>query len=199
VRPSHYDVDYAGESRQIRQEGNTLVGVLGISLAFVFVALAVQFNSFRDPLVVLLGSAPLALSSALLFTYLGLTTINTYTQIGLITLVGLISKNAILIVEFARRLELAGAARLEAIRSAATVRLRPVLMTAGATIMGHMPLVFVTGAGAEARNSIGIVLVAGMFLGTVFTLFVLPSIYTLVAGERAAETAIGEPQPVTVS
>ena len=184
--PSHYDIDYAGESRQLRQEGNTLVGVLGISLAFVFVALAVQFNSFRDPLVVLLGSAPLALSSALLFTYLDLTTINTYTQIGLITLVGLISKNAILIVEFARKLKAEGATKLEAIKSAAEIRLRPVLMTAGATIMGHMPLVFVTGPGAEARNSIGIVLVAGMLLGTLFTLFVLPSIYCLLAAERRA-------------
>ena len=184
--PSHYDIDYAGESRQLRQEGNTLVGVLGISLVFVFVALAVQFNSFRDPLVVLLGSAPLALSSALLFTYLDLTTINTYTQIGLITLVGLISKNAILIVEFARKVQMEGASKLEAIKRAAEMRLRPVLMTAGATIMGHMPLVFVSGAGAEARNSIGIVLVAGMLLGTLFTLFVLPSIYCLVAAERRA-------------
>ena len=184
--PSHFDIDYAGESRQLRQEGNTLVGVLGISLVFVFVALAVQFNSFRDPLVVLLGSAPLALSSALLFTYLDLTTINTYTQIGLITLVGLISKNAILIVEFARKVQMEGATKLEAIKRAAEMRLRPVLMTAGATIMGHMPLVFVSGAGAEARNSIGIVLVAGMLLGTLFTLFVLPSIYCLVAAERRA-------------
>ena len=193
--PGHYDIDYAGESRQLRQEGNTLVGVLGISLAFVFVALAVQFNSFRDPLVVLLGSAPLALSSALLFTYLDLTTINTFTQIGLITLVGLISKNAILIVEFARKLQLAGATKFEAIKSAAAVRLRPVLMTAGATIMGHMPLVFVTGPGAEARNSIGIVLVAGMLLGTLFTLFVLPSIYYLVAGERRSGDAVAASQP----
>ena len=182
--PPHYAIDYAGESRQLRQEGSTLLGVLGISLAFVFMALAVQFNSFRDPLVVLLGSAPLALSSALLFTYLDLTTINTYTQIGFITLVGLISKNAILIVEFARQLQAQGLAKLEAIKGAAETRLRPVLMTAGATVMGHMPLVFVTGPGAEARNSIGIVLVAGMLLGTLFTLFVLPSIYCLLAAER---------------
>ena len=186
--PPHYAIDYAGESRQLRQEGSTLLGVLGISLAFVFMALAVQFNSFRDPLVVLLGSAPLALSSALLFTYLDLTTINTYTQIGLITLVGLISKNAILIVEFARQLQAQGLAKLEAIKGAAETRLRPVLMTAGATVMGHMPLVFVTGPGAEARNSIGIVLVAGMMLGTLFTLFVLPSIYCLLAAERHKES-----------
>ena len=179
--PPGYDFDYAGESRQLREEGNTLVGVLGISLAFVFMALAVQFNSFRDPLVVLLGSVPLALSGALLFTFLGLTTINTYTQIGFITLVGLISKNAILIVEFARQLQVDGLSKFAAIKESAQTRLRPVLMTAGATIMGHLPLVLVTGPGAEARNSIGIVLVAGMFVGTLFTLFVLPSIYLLLA------------------
>jgi multidrug efflux pump len=153
--------------------------VLVVSLAFVFMALAVQFNSFRDPLVVLLGSVPLALSGALLFTFLGLTTVNIYTQVGFITLVGLISKNAILIVEFARQLQADGASKFEAIRSSATLRLRPVLMTTGATVMGHLPLVLVSGAGAEARNSIGIVLVAGMLVGTLFTLFVLPSIYYL--------------------
>ena len=179
--PPGYTVDYAGESRQLRQEGNTMLGVLGISLAFVFMALAVQFNSFRDPLVVLLGSVPLAMSSALVFTFLDLTTINIYSQVGFITLVGLISKNAILIVEFARQLQTDGRSKFEAVRLSAETRLRPVLMTAGATIMGHLPLVLVSGPGAEARNSIGIVLVAGMAVGTVFTLFVLPSVYYLLA------------------
>lgn len=181
--PAGYSIDYAGESRQLRQEGSTLVGVLGISILFVFMALAVQFNSFRDPLVVLLGSVPLALSGALLLTFLGLTTVNIYTQIGFITLVGLIAKNGILIVEFARQLQAEGRTRLDAIRESAATRLRPVLMTAGATVMGHVPLVLVTGAGAEARNSIGIVLVAGMLIGTVFTLFVLPSIYCLLGSQ----------------
>lgn len=179
--PAGYAVDYSGESRQLRQEGNTLLGVLGISLVFVFMALAVQFNSLRDPLVVLLGSVPLALAGALLFTFVGWTTINIYTQIGFITLSGLIAKNGILIVEFARQLQEEGASKLDAIKDAAATRLRPVLMTAGATIMGHFPLVLVSGAGAEARNSIGIVLVAGMAIGTLFTLFVLPSIYALIA------------------
>jgi multidrug efflux pump len=187
--PPNYSIDYAGESRQLRQEGNTLIGVLGISLAFVFMALAVQFNSFRDPMVVLLGSVPLALSGALLFTYLGLTSINIYSQIGFITLVGLISKNGILIVEFARQLQADGLDKLQAIQQSAETRLRPVLMTAGATIMGHLPLVLVTGAGAEARNSIGIVLVAGMFVGTLFTLFVLPSIYYLLAARHDPRSA----------
>ncbi len=182
--PPGYTVDYAGESRQLRQEGNTLVGVLGISLAFVFMALAVQFNSFRDPLIVLLGSVPLALSGALIFTFLDLTTINIYSQVGFITLVGLISKNAILIVEFGRQLQEDGLDKLAAIKESAETRLRPVLMTAGATIMGHLPLVLVTGPGAEARNSIGIILVAGMAVGTLFTLFVLPSVYYLIAAEH---------------
>jgi multidrug efflux pump len=182
--PPGYTVDYAGESRQLRQEGNTLVGVLGISLAFVFMALAVQFNSFRDPLVVLLGSVPLALSGALIFTFLDLTTVNIYSQVGFITLVGLISKNAILIVEFARQLQTDGRSKFDAIKLSAETRLRPVLMTAGATIMGHLPLVLVTGPGAEARNSIGIVLVAGMAVGTLFTLFVLPSVYHLIAAKH---------------
>jgi multidrug efflux pump len=184
ILPPGYEIDYAGESRQLRAEGNTMVGVLGISLVFVFMALAVQFNSFRDPLVVLLGSVPLALAGALVFTYLDLTTINIYSQVGFITLVGLISKNGILIVEFARQLQTDGLSKLEAIRQSAETRLRPVLMTAGATIMGHLPLVLVTGPGAEARNSIGIVLVAGMAVGTLFTLFVLPSVYHLLAASH---------------
>ena len=188
VLPQGYTIDYAGDSRQLRQEGNTLVGVLGISLVFVFLALAVQFNSFRDPLVVLLGSAPLALSGALLFTFIGWTTINIYSQVGFITLVGLIAKNAILIVEFAKQFQLDGLSKLEAIKSAAETRLRPVMMTTGATVMGHLPLVLVDGPGAEARNSIGIVLVAGMLVGTLFTLFVLPSIYLLLASVHQHST-----------
>lgn len=181
ILPPEYAIDYAGESRQQRQEGNTLIGVLGFSLAFVFMALAIQFNSVRDPLVVLLGSAPLAISGALLFTYFGWTNINIYSQVGFITLVGLIAKNAILVVEFARQLQIAGAAKLDAIKEAASTRLRPVLMTTGATVMGHFPLVLVTGAGAEARNSIGIILVAGMLIGTLFTLLILPSVYLKLA------------------
>ena len=190
VLPPGYQVDYAGESRQLRQEGNTLMGVLGVSLAFVFLALAVQFNSFRDPLVVLIGSAPLAISGALLFTYFGWTTINIYSQVGFITLVGLIAKNAILIVEYARQMQQQGLDKLAAIKEASATRLRPVLMTTGATVMGHFPLVLVTGPGAEARNSIGIILVAGMLIGTLFTLFILPSVYLWLAESR-------QPQPQT--
>ena len=159
-------------------------GVLAVALVFVYFVLAVQFNSFRDPLVVLLGSVPLALAGALLFPFLGWTSINIYSQIGFITLVGLIAKNGILIVEFANHLQAEGMAKLEAIKGAAQTRLRPVLMTTAATALGHFPLVLVTGAGAEARNSIGIVLVAGMVIGTVFTLIVLPCVYMLLAKEH---------------
>jgi len=182
--PDGYLVDYAGESRQIRQEGNTLLGALGFALAFVFLVLVVLFNSLRDPMVVLLGCVPLALSGALLFTFLGWTTLNIYSQIGFITLVGLVAKNGILIVEFANQLQREGMNKLEAIAHGASVRLRPVLMTTGATVVGHFPLVLVTGAGAEARNSIGIILVAGMLIGTLFTLFILPSVYLVLASEH---------------
>ena len=181
ILPKNYTIDYAGESRQLRQEGNTLSGVLAIALVVVFLVLAIQFNSFRDPLVVLLGSVPLALAGAMMFAFLGWTSINIYAQIGFITLVGLIAKNAILIVEFANQMQSEGMAKLAAIRHAAETRLRPVLMTTGATVLGHFPLVLVSGAGAEARNSIGIILVAGMLVGTFFTLFVLPCVYLVLA------------------
>ena len=150
--------------------------------------LAAQFQSFRDPLIVLLGSVPLAISGALVFTFLDFTTINIYSQVGLITLVGLIAKNGILIVEFANTLQARGLAKLAALREASLTRLRPVLMTSAATVFGHLPLVFVSGPGAEARNSIGIVLVTGMIVGTLFTLFVVPVFYTLIATERQRNT-----------
>ena len=199
ILPPGYSIDYAGESRQLRQEGNTLVGVLGLSMVFVFLALAVQFNSFRDPLVVLLGSAPLAISGALLFTYFGWTTINIYSQVGFITLVGLIAKNAILVVEFARQMQVQGMSKLAAIKESAATRLRPVLMTTGATVMGHFPLVLVSGAGAEARNSIGIILVAGMLIGTLFTLFILPSVYLWLAETHQAPDAKDAPAVETLT
>ena len=141
---------------------------------------------------------PLAISGALLVTYFGWTSINIYSQVGFITLVGLIAKNAILIVEFARQVQDQGATKLAAIRSAATTRLRPVLMTTGATVMGHFPLVLVEGPGAAARNSIGIVLVAGMLIGTLFTLFILPSVYMWLAEDRSrAPAPSAEPVPAT--
>jgi len=179
-------VDYAGESRQIRRESSALVLTLGFAVILVYLVLSAQFRSFRDPLIVLAGSVPLAISGALIFTFLDLTTINVYSQVGLITLVGLVAKNGILIVEFANTLQEQGMNKLAALREASATRLRPVLMTSAATVFGHLPLVFVTGPGAEARNSIGIVLVAGMVLGTVFTLFVVPVFYSLIATDHRA-------------
>jgi len=189
ILPAGYTIDYAGESRQIRQEGTTLAGTLGFAILLIYLVLVAQFGSFRDPLVVLLGSVPLALSAALVFTFLGFTTINIYSQIGLITLVGLIAKNGILIVAFANDLQREGLEKMAAIREAAMTRLRPILMTTAATVFGHLPLVFVTGAGAEARNSIGIMLVSGMAIGTLFTLFILPAIYLVFAAEHRADEA----------
>ncbi|MFO0913015.1 MAG: efflux RND transporter permease subunit [Pirellulales bacterium] len=177
-------IDYGGESRQIRTEGSALTVTLGFALVLIYLTLTAQFGSFRDPMIVLLGSVPLAISGALVLTFLGLTTINIYSQVGLITLVGLVAKNGILIVEFANSLQEQGLAKLVAILEAAETRLRPVLMTSAATILGHLPLVFVTGPGAEARNSIGIVLVAGMAIGTIFTLFVVPALYYVLAADH---------------
>ena len=192
ILPASYSLDHAGSSRQLRQEGSSMISVLLVSVAIVYLALVIQFNTFRLPLVVLLGSVPLALSGGLLFSFLSLTTVNIYTQIGFVTLVGLIAKNAILITEFAHKQQSAGMLKLDAIRSAASLRLRPVLMTTAATVMGHFPLVLVTGAGAEARNSIGIILVAGMAIGTFFTLFVLPSVYLWLAAETTGKGRLGD-------
>lgn len=158
--------------------------MLAISILSVYLLLAAQFQSFRDPFVVLLGSVPLALSGALIFTFTNFATINVFTQIGLITLVGLVAKNGILIVEFANDLQERGLGRLEAAREAAMVRLRPVLMTTIATVVGHLPLVLVSGPGAGARNSIGFVLVGGMIIGTLFTLAAVPVLYALFASEK---------------
>jgi len=136
-----------------------------------------------------LGSVPLAISGALVFSFLDLTTINIYSQVGLITLVGLIAKNGILIVQFANTLQERGVAKLAALREASLTRLRPVLMTSAATVFGHFPLVLVSGPGAEARNSIGTVLVAGMTVGTLFTLFIVPVFYSLIAAQRRPSPA----------
>lgn len=192
--------DHAGESRQIRQEGAALTATLGFAVVLIYLVLAAQFRSFRDPLIVLLGSVPLAISGALVFTFVDLTTINIYSQVGLITLVGLIAKNGILIVEFANTLQERGLAKMAALREASLTRLRPVLMTSAATVFGHFPLVLVSGPGAEARNSIGIVLVTGMVIGTLFTLFVVPVFYTLIAADhrrnaQEAEQEIPPPLP----
>jgi len=204
ILPQGFTVDYAGESRQLRAEGSKFLGTFLLSGILIYLVLAAQFESFRDPFIILAGSVPLAISGALLFSFLGLTTLNIYSQVGLITLVGLVSKNGILIVEFANELQEKGTDKLAAIIEAAGTRLRPILMTTAATVIGHFPLVLAKGPGAGARNSIGIMLVSGMIIGTAFTLFVVPSIYMLVAKTRvpvlekdtATQTILSEPADV---
>ncbi|NVN92765.1 MAG: efflux RND transporter permease subunit [Desulfuromonadales bacterium] len=200
ILPKGYVLDYTGESRQLRTEGNKFLPAFGLAVILIFLVLAAQFNSFRDPFVILAGSVPLAMFGALIFTFLKMpdpnvpfwtkgwtTTLNIYSQVGLVTLVGLVAKNGILIVEFANQLQLQGHSKLEAVREASMTRLRPILMTTAATIAGHFPLTLVSGAGAAARNSIGLVLVGGMFIGTLFTLFVVPSIYMLIARDHGKD------------
>jgi multidrug efflux pump len=200
ILPQGYVMDYTGESRQLRTEGNRFLPAFALAIILIFLVLAAQFNSFRDPFVILAGSVPLAMFGSLLFTFLKMpdpnvpfltngwtTTLNIYSQVGLVTLVGLVSKNGILIVEFANKLQLQGMPKLDAIRHAAGIRLRPVLMTTAATIAGHFPLTLVSGAGAAARNSIGLVLVGGMFVGTMFTLFIIPSVYMLIARDHGKD------------
>jgi multidrug efflux pump len=198
VLPKGYVIDYTGESRQLRTEGNKFLPSFALAVILIFLVLAAQFNSFRDPFIILLGSVPLAMFGALLFTFLKMpfgkfftdgwtTTLNIYSQVGLVTLIGLVAKNGILIVEFANRKQREGLSKLDAIKNAARIRLRPVMMTTVATVAGHFPLTLVTGAGAAARNSIGLVLVGGMTIGTIFTLFIVPSLYMLIAKQHQGE------------
>jgi multidrug efflux pump len=200
ILPKGYVIDYTGESRQLRVAGSQFLPTFALAIIMIFLVLAAQFNSFRDPFVILAGSVPLALFGALVFTFLKMpnpnvrfwtqgwtTTLNIYSQVGLVTLVGLVSKNGILIVEFANKLQLQGHSKRDAVHAAALTRLRPIIMTTAATIAGHFPLTLVSGAGAAARNSIGLVLVGGMAIGTFFTLFVIPSIYMLVARDHAKD------------
>jgi multidrug efflux pump len=212
ILPQGYKLDYTGESRQLRTEGNRFLPAFLLAIVLIFLVLAAQFNSFRDPFVILAGSVPLGMFGAVVVMFLKMpnpnlpfftngwtTTLNVYSQVGLVTLVGLVAKNGILIVEFANKLQEAGHSKLEAVKQAAVTRLRPILMTSVATVAGHFPLTLVTGPGAHARNSIGLVLVTGMAIGTAFTLFFVPAIYLLIAKDRRAEEgreALEEPAPL---
>ncbi|HSI53476.1 MAG TPA: efflux RND transporter permease subunit, partial [Ramlibacter sp.] len=178
--PAGFSHDYLADSRQYVQEGNQLAVTFGFALVIIFLVLAAQFESFVDPLVIML-SVPLSMIGALLALKLSGGSLNVYSQIGLITLVGLITKHGILIVEFANQLREQGLEMVDAIVKAASQRLRPILMTTGAMVLGAVPLATATGAGAESRVQIGWVIVGGMSLGTVLTVFVVPTMYMLFA------------------
>jgi multidrug efflux pump len=189
VLPQGYSVDFGGQSRQYVQEGSSLIVAFAFGAIIIFLVLAAQFESFRDPLIILLGSVPMTLVGALAFLFLGAASVNIYTEVGFITLVGLISKHGILIVQFDNQLQSEGYSKREAVQHAAGVRLRPILMTTAAMVFGVMPLVLASGAGAASRYSMGIVIATGMSVGTLFTLFVVPSVYMLIARDHARERA----------
>ncbi len=185
ILPGDVTIDYGGQSRQYVQEGNALMLTFVFALVIIFLVLAAQFESFRDPLVIMV-SVPLSICGALMPLAIGVASMNIYTQVGLVTLIGLITKHGILICEVARECqERDGLTRMEAVKVAAGLRLRPILMTTAAMVTGLLPLLFASGAGAASRFSIAIVIVAGMSIGTMFTLFVLPVIYTILASDRA--------------
>jgi multidrug efflux pump len=184
--PAGFSHDYLADSRKYVQEGNQLAITFGFALIIIFLVLAAQFESLRDPLVIMI-SVPMAIVGALIPLFFGAATMNIYTQVGLLTLVGLISKHGILMVEFANELQLnEGLDRRSAIEMAARVRLRPILMTTAAMVTGLIPLLTASGAGAASRFSIGLVVVAGMSIGTLFTLFVLPAVYVVLATDHRA-------------
>ncbi len=186
VAPSGYTVDYSGGSRQYMSESGGFVVTMAFAVIIVFLALAAQFESFRDPIVILF-SVPMALFGAMTFIFLGYASINIYTQVGLVTLMGLISKHGILIVEVANHLRAAGKSKREAIEEAAATRLRPILMTTAAMVFGVVPLVVASGAGAAGRHAMGLVIFTGLSIGTLFTLFVVPAMYLFLSGQHKAE------------
>jgi len=183
IAPSGYSVDYAGQSRQYVKESGGFLLTMFFAIIIVYLALAAQFESFKDPVVILV-SVPLALFGAMIFIFLGFASVNIYTEVGLVTLMGLISKHGILIVEVAKQMQRAGLSKREAIEAASAVRLRPILMTTAAMVFGVIPLVIASGAGAAGRQAMGIVIFAGLSIGTLFTLFVVPAMYLFIASDR---------------
>ena len=189
VLPPGYSIDYAGQSRQFEQESSALALTFLFAMIVIFLALAAQFESFRDPLIVLV-SVPMSIAGAMLF--IGpFATLNIYTEVGLVTLIGLISKHGILIVEFANAARAAGTPMREAIELAAATRLRPILMTTAAMVLGVLPLVFASGAGAVGRSHMGLVISTGISIGTLFTLYVVPAMYLMLASREVRKTSAG--------
>ncbi|WP_018952550.1 efflux RND transporter permease subunit [Thioalkalivibrio sulfidiphilus] len=191
VLPPGYSVDYAGQSRQFRSEGAQLILTFFFALVVIYLVLAAQFESFRDSLIMMM-TVPMSIAGALIFVSLGFATLNIYTQVGLVTLIGLIAKHGILIVEFANKLREEGLSKREAIEEAAAIRLRPILMTTAATVLAMIPLLVAAGPGAGARFAMGLVIAAGMTIGTLFTLFVVPAMYVYLSRDRTVQTAAGE-------
>jgi multidrug efflux pump len=192
ILPPDFYIDYAAQSRQFIQEGSGLIVTFFFALLIIFLSLAALFESFRDPLIVLI-SVPMSICGAMIFVSLGIgnATLNIYSEVGLVTLIGLISKHGILIVEFANELQKSGKSKLEAIKMAAGIRLRPILMTTAAMVLGVIPLILATGAGAESRFNIGLVIGAGIAIGTLFTLFVVPAMYMLLAEDHSKKAVLG--------
>ena len=188
VLPSGYSVDYSGQSRQFMKEGSDLIITFFFALIVIYLVLAAQFESWRDPIIMLI-TVPMSVCGAMIFVSLGLTTLNIYTQVGLVTLIGVISKHGILIVEFANKMQLEGMGKRRAIEHAAAVRLRPVLMTTAALVLAMVPLLIAAGPGGGARFAIGLVVAAGMTIGTLFTLFVVPAMYMLLGRDEGHEEA----------
>jgi multidrug efflux pump len=184
--PQGYSVDYGGQLRQYLAESGGVMATFGFAIIIVFLALAALFESFRDPLVILI-SVPLSIAGALIFIAL-IASLNIYTQVGLVTLIGLISKHGILIVEVANEQQHSGKSKAAAIVAAASIRLRPILMTTAAMVLGVLPLVFASGAGAASRFAIGLVISTGLAIGTLFTLFVIPGVYMLIGADHSANT-----------
>jgi multidrug efflux pump len=184
--PPGYTVDYAGQSRQYVQESTGFALTLGFAVIIIFLSLAALFESFRDPVIILV-SVPMSIAGALIFISLGVggTSLNIYTQVGLVTLMGLISKHGILIVEFANEQQMQGKSKREAVEHAAGIRLRPILMTTAAMVLGVIPLITASGAGAVSRFNMGLVIAAGLSIGTLFTLFVVPAVYVLLATDHS--------------
>jgi len=190
VLPATAVVDYDGPSREYKQSSSGVYVTFLLALAFIYLVLAAQFESFVDPFIIML-SVPLSVTGALAALYLSGHTLNIYSQIGLVTLIGLITKHGILIVEFSNQLRQQGRTKAEAVVEASTLRLRPILMTTGAMVLGSLPLALAAGAGAESRQAIGWVIVGGISLGTVLTLFVVPTAYVLI-GSRKVRAGHGQ-------
>ncbi|MEA2845715.1 MAG: multidrug efflux pump, partial [Rhodospirillaceae bacterium] len=197
--PQGYTIDYGGPSRQYIQESGGFVVTFAFALIIIFLSLAALFESFRDPLIILF-SVPMSIAGALVFlmvlSTLGVlgATLNIYTQVGLVTLMGLISKHGILIVEVANELQRTGKSKREAVEEAAGIRLRPILMTTAAMVLGVIPLIVASGAGALSRFSMGLVIASGISIGTLFTLFVVPAVYVMLAADHSKEHEAGEVQ-----